>query len=138
MSETVQFPETETLKVTVHDPSKVDLKDFKFKTAKQLDKRLKRAERILSFDDPEYPDEPINVHLRALTSNEEAILHQSNYRKMMFSRWCLYFLKRLRKVRNWKLPILPTLLRINLLTTTMARLNGSIGEFRWRSSNRRV
>ena len=77
MSETVQSQESETLKVTVHDPSKVDLKDFKFKTAKQLDKRLKRAERILSFDDPDNPEEPINVHLRALTSNEEAILHQS-------------------------------------------------------------
>ena len=77
MSETVQSQEPETLKVTVHDPSKVDLKDFKFKTAKQLDKKMKRAERILSFDDPDSPDEPINVHLRALTSNEEAILHQS-------------------------------------------------------------
>ena len=77
MSETVQSQEPETLKVTIHDPSKVDLKDFKFKTAKQLDKKMKRAERILSFDDPESPDEPINVHLRALTSNEEAILHQS-------------------------------------------------------------
>ena len=77
MSETVQPQEPETLKVTVHDPSKVDLKGFKFKTAKQLDKRLKRAERILSFDDPDSPDEPINVHIRALTSNEEAILHQS-------------------------------------------------------------
>lgn len=77
MSETVQSPEPKTLKVTVHDPSKVNIKDFKFKTAKQLDKKIKRVERILSFDDPEYPDEPINVHLRALTSNEEAILHQS-------------------------------------------------------------
>ena len=77
MSETVQSQEPETLKVTIHDPNKVDLKDFKFKTAKQLDKKMKRAERILSFDDPESPDEPINVHLRALTSNEEAILHQS-------------------------------------------------------------
>ena len=77
MSETVQSQEPETLKVTIHDPSKVDLKDFKFKTAKQLDKKMKRAERILSFDDPDSPDEPINVHLRALTSNEEAILHQS-------------------------------------------------------------
>ena len=77
MSETVQSQEPETLKVTIHDPNKVDLKDFKFKTAKQLDKKMKRAERILSFDDPDSPDEPINVHLRALTSNEEAILHQS-------------------------------------------------------------
>ena len=70
-------PELQPLKVKVYDPNEVDIKGFKFKTAKQLDKRLKRAERILSFDDPEYPDEPINVHLRALTSNEEAILHQS-------------------------------------------------------------
>lgn len=77
MSETIESQEPETLKVTIHDPSKVDLKDFKFKTAKQLDKKMKRAERILSFDDPDSPDEPINVHLRALTSNEEAILHQS-------------------------------------------------------------
>ena len=78
MSETVQSQKPETLKVTIHDPSKVDLKGFKFKTAKQLDKKMKRAERILSFDDPDNPDEsPINVHLRALTSNEEAILHQS-------------------------------------------------------------
>lgn len=77
MSETVQAQDTETLKVTVHDPNEVDLKDFTFKTAKQLDKRLKRAERILSFDDPASPDEPIHVHLRALTANEESILHQS-------------------------------------------------------------
>lgn len=77
MSETVQSQAPNPLKVTVHNPSEVDIKDFKFKTAKQLDKRLKRAERILSFDDPEYPDEPIHVHLRALTSNEEAILYQS-------------------------------------------------------------
>ena len=77
MSETVQSQEPETLKVTIHDPSEVNIKDFKFKTAKQLDKKMKRAERILSFDDPDNPEEPINVHLRALTSNEEAILHQS-------------------------------------------------------------
>ena len=73
-----QVPE---LKVKVYDPNEVDIKGFKFKTAKQLDKRLKRAERILSFDDPEYPDEPINVHLRALTSNEEAILYKSQLSK---------------------------------------------------------
>ena len=28
-------------------------------------------------DDPENPEEPIHIHLRALTSNEEGILHQS-------------------------------------------------------------
>lgn len=81
MSETVQPQQPETLKVTVHDPNEVDVKDFKFKTAKQLDKKMKRAERILSFDDPENPEEPIHIHLRALTSNEEAILHQSQLSK---------------------------------------------------------
>ena len=41
MAETVESQEPETLKVTIHDPNKVDLKDFKFKTAKQLDKKMK-------------------------------------------------------------------------------------------------
>ena len=58
-----------------------DIKGYKFKTAKQIDKKVKRAERILSFDDPDTPEEPIHVHLRALTSNEESILHQSNLSK---------------------------------------------------------
>ena len=78
MSETVnpqEFPET--LKVTAYDPSEVDVKDFNFKTAKQIDEKMKRAERILAFDDPDAPGEPIHIHLRALTANEEAILHQS-------------------------------------------------------------
>ena len=77
MPETVQSQEPETLKVTIHDPNEVDIKSFKFKTAKQIDKKMKRAERILSFDDPDNPEDPIHIHLRALTSNEEAILHQS-------------------------------------------------------------
>ena len=73
-----QVPE---LKVKVYDPNEVDIKGFKFKTAKQLDQKLRRAERILAFEDPENPDEPINVHLRALTSNEEAILYKSRLSK---------------------------------------------------------
>ena len=69
------------LQVKVYDPNVVDIKDFKFKTAKQLDQKLRRAERILAFDDPENPDESINVHLRALTSNEEAALYQARLTK---------------------------------------------------------
>lgn len=71
----------EQLQVTVHNPNEVNPKDFKFKTAKQLDTRQRRAERILSFEDPDNPDEPINIHLRALTPNEEAILHKVNLTK---------------------------------------------------------
>ena len=88
MSETDQKTETEQeqeqvseLQVKVYDPNVVDIKDFKFKTAKQLDQKLRRAERILSFEDPEDPDEAINIHLRALTSNEEAILYKSQLSK---------------------------------------------------------
>ena len=77
MPETVNPQEPETLKVTVYDPNEVNIEDFKFKTAKQLNKKMKRAERILAFDDPDNPEEPIHIHLRALTANEEAILHQS-------------------------------------------------------------
>jgi len=69
--------EPETLKVKVYNPNTVNIKDFKFMSAKQLEKKMKRAERILSFDDPESPEEPIHIHIRALTSNEEAILHRS-------------------------------------------------------------
>lgn len=79
MSDASQPQETEGLKVTVRDPNKVDIKDFKFKTAKQLDKQLKRAERILSFDDPENLEVPIHVHLRALTAKEESILYQATF-----------------------------------------------------------
>ena len=86
MSETDQKTETEQeqvseLQVKVYDPNVVDIKDFKFKTAKQLDQKLRRAERILSFEDREDPDEAINIHLRALTSNEEAILYKSQLSK---------------------------------------------------------
>ena len=88
MSETAQKTETEQeqeqvseLQVKVYDPNVVNIKDFKFKTAKQLDQKLRRAERILSFEDPEDPDEAINIHLRALTSNEEAILYKSQLSK---------------------------------------------------------
>ena len=62
MSETAQKTETEQeqeqvseLQVKVYDPNVVNIKDFKFKTAKQLDQKLRRAERILSFEDPEDP-----------------------------------------------------------------------------------
>ena len=86
MSETAQKAETEQeqvseLQVKVYDPNVVNIKDFKFKTAKQLDQKLRCAERILSFEDPEDPDEAINIHLRALTSNEEAILYKSQLSK---------------------------------------------------------
>ena len=83
-TETEQEQEQEQvseLQVRVYDPNVVNIKDFKFKTAKQLDEKLRRAERILAFEDPEDPDEPINIHLRALTSNEEAILYKSQLSK---------------------------------------------------------
>ena len=67
--------------VTVYDPNDADTPKLKFKTAEQLDKRQRRAERILSFDDPDNPDEPINIHLRALTPNEELILDRVNLTK---------------------------------------------------------
>ena len=67
--------ETETdvqqLKIRSYDPNEVDVKDFKFKRVKDLRQTFRRAERILSIDDPDNPGEPIYFHLRALTLSEE-------------------------------------------------------------------
>ena len=74
------------LKVVSVNPADVDIEGYKFKTAKQIDKKVKRAERILSFDDPDNPEEPIHVHLRALTSNEEVNIYiNTTSRKPTFS-----------------------------------------------------
>ena len=91
------------LKVVSINPADVDIKGYKFKTAKQIDKIVKRAERILSFDDPDNPEEPIHVHLRALTSNEEAILHQSNISKNDVQSLVSVFLEKTETEKNGKL-----------------------------------
>ena len=65
------------LKITVYDPDDVNPDDFKFQSAKALDKKLRRAERIMSIEDPDAPGENINIHLRALAENEEIILNQT-------------------------------------------------------------
>ena len=77
MSETSKPQAMQTLQVTAYNPAEVDIKDFKFKTARQLDKKMRRAERILVFDDPDDPDDPMVLHLRALTEKEEASLLQT-------------------------------------------------------------
>ena len=71
-----QETETTQLQVTAHDPAEVDLKSFKFKSKKDMKGKFRRAERILTIDDPDSPDEPIHFHVRALTPAEEASLHQ--------------------------------------------------------------
>ena len=91
------------LKVVSVNPADVDTKGYKFKTAKQIDKKVKRAERILSFDDPDNPEEPIHVHLRALTSNEEAILHQSNISKKDVQSLVSVFLEKTETEKDGKL-----------------------------------
>ena len=91
------------LKVVSVNPADVDIKGYKFKTAKQIDKIVKRAERILSFDDPDNPEEPIHVHLRALTSNEEAILHQSNISKKDVQSLVSVFLEKTETEKDGKL-----------------------------------
>ena len=63
-------------KIIVHDINDVDIKDFKFLSKKEFDKKLKRAERIVSIEDPENPNELLNIHMRALTSEEEAKLYK--------------------------------------------------------------
>ena len=85
------------LKVVSVNPADVDIKNFKFKTAKQLDKKAKRAERILSFDDPDNPEEPIHIHLRALTSNEVSILHRSDLSKTDIQSLVSVFLEKTEK-----------------------------------------
>ena len=65
------------LKITHHDPSQVNPKDFKFKGHKALRDRFRRAERIITVDDPEHPDDPIHFRLGALTLGEENSLHQN-------------------------------------------------------------
>jgi len=65
------------LKITAHDPNEVNAKDFKFKGLKELRGKFRRAERIVSIDDPDNPDESIHFHLRALTPGEENSLHQA-------------------------------------------------------------
>ena len=74
--ETEQETETTQLQITAHDPNEVNIKDFKFKSKKDLKGKFRRAERILTIDDPDSPDDPIHFHLRALTPAEEASLHQ--------------------------------------------------------------
>ena len=71
-----QETETTQLQVTAHDPAEVDLKSFKFKSKKDMKSKFRRAERIISIDDPDNPDAPIHFHVRALTPAEEASLHQ--------------------------------------------------------------
>ena len=91
------------LKVVSVNPADVDIEGYKFKTAKQIDKKVKRAERILSFDDPDNPEEPIHVHLRALTSNEEAILHQYNLSKKDVQSLVSVFLEKTETEKDGKL-----------------------------------
>ena len=59
------------LKITFHDPNTVDVKSFKFKGIKALRNKFRRAERIITIDDPENPEDPIHFRLRALTLKEE-------------------------------------------------------------------
>ena len=74
--ETEQETETTQLQITAHDPNDVNIKDFKFKAKKDMKGKFRRAERILTIDDPDSPDDPIHFHVRALTPAEEASLHQ--------------------------------------------------------------
>ena len=71
-----QETEPRQLEVTAHDPNEVNIKDFKFKSKKDMKSKFRRAERILTIDDPDSPDDPIHFHVRALTPAEEASLHQ--------------------------------------------------------------
>ena len=74
--ETEQETETTQLQITARDPNDVDLKSFKFKSKKDMKSKFRRAERILTIDDPDSPDDPIHFHVRALTPAEEASLSQ--------------------------------------------------------------
>ena len=71
-----QEAETTQFQITAHDPNEVNIKDFKFKSKKDMKSKFRRAERILTIDDPDSPDDPIHFHVRALTPAEEASLHQ--------------------------------------------------------------
>lgn len=66
--------------ITVQDPNDkdVDRKAFKFLGIKELRGKHRRAERIISIDDPDNPDdEPTHYLLTALTGGEERSLHQN-------------------------------------------------------------
>ena len=92
-------PETERgrPKVTIYNRSDVDMNDFTFKTAKQLESKLRRAERILVFDDPEDPEDPLIVHLRALTEKEQSILVQATLSKTDIHALVSIFLEKMEK-----------------------------------------
>ena len=72
-----QEAETTQLQITAHNPNEVNIKDFKFKSKKDMKGKFRRAERIISIDNPDDPDDPIHFHLRALTPSEEASLQQA-------------------------------------------------------------
>ena len=92
------------LKVVSVDPSEVGHQRISSSRQRNnLTRRSKRAERILSFDDPDNPEEPIHVHLRALTSNEEAILHQSNISKKDVQSLVSVFLEKTETEKDGKL-----------------------------------
>ena len=80
--------DAETPETEVTPPTSVDLPKVRSYTREQAkaqnivaEKRqdlppvFKRDERILVFDNPDAPDAPLILHLRALTEKEEASLH---------------------------------------------------------------
>lgn len=81
LEETVSAATGKVLSVLSRDPSEVDMKAVKFKTAKTLDKKAKRSERLLSFEDAAEPDGYIHVLVRALTAHEESILYRAQLSK---------------------------------------------------------
>ena len=69
--------EPKPLQITAHDPNEVDIKSFKFKKKKEMEGKFRRAERILTVDDPDNPDDPIHFYVRALTPSEEERLQHA-------------------------------------------------------------
>ena len=105
--ETEQEQEAYQPEIKMHDPNVVNVKDFKFKSKKDLKGKFRRAERIISIDDPDNPDEPIHFHLRALTPAEEASLHQKVISDEDMRSLVSKMVKKPKLVKNSKQRILP-------------------------------
>ena len=68
----------EPLTITMHDPESDAAKALDFtQDLDTLDAQFKRAERVLSVDDPDGSGKTINFKIRALTSVEQASLTQA-------------------------------------------------------------
>lgn len=74
-------PETlpEPLHITIHNPDDDAVKDLDFDSdLDALDTKFKRAERVITVDDPDGSGNPIAFKLRALTGTEEGNLQQAS------------------------------------------------------------